>query len=149
MSTPVKKLTSRIVGNSSLGTRVPSEMHRISKSGEVLNFSANNDGWIAREGSTDDPSGSTDITQTKTARDVDQSGLDSFLATLAQLDDLHIQGQTMIADYLAKASKGKVNVKGPTHSANGQERLSGISYSPKELEIMKLAKSIARKQAKR
>lgn len=120
-----KKLTSRIVlGDGTLGCSIPKEMNRISKSGEVLNFSANHDGWIAREQGTDDPADSTSIDNTRTARDADNSNLDPLSACLAQLDDVHRQIQKAVDDYNNRIPKARPNKSGSTHTANGKQALS-------------------------
>lgn len=74
----------------------------------------NGDGWIAREGGSDDPNGTTDITDTRSIED--DPDYDDLTRTLAQVQALHRQAIQIITDYETR-QKAKPNPSGSTGSS--------------------------------
>jgi hypothetical protein len=60
-----------------------SKILRLQEQGKRLKF--DNSGWIAKEGSTDDPNGTTDISSTS---DAQRRAVDNLLSVLAELDEM-------------------------------------------------------------
>ena len=90
-----------------------SHILELQESGEKMQLS--NDGWVAREGSDNDPNNSTGIDNTWKVNG-EPSG-DDLIDCLRQIDSYHKQAREAIADYLNKAQKAKVNRAGSTEPA--------------------------------
>ena len=100
-------------------------MNRISRSGGVLNFSANNNpGWLpAYSGNPqrgEDP-GHSNINTPNAARSASPGSIESVLQ---QLDQIRKETDDLINKYIASTQKARVNPGPPTHTVNGREKLS-------------------------